>query len=115
MSGKHVAFPTLSGSGFKIAIIHTRWNEQIVDALVAGAKRALQACNVAAVDSVAVPGAYELPFAAQRYAGSGKYAAVICIGVLIKVERVCLSLCVCVCVWKGGELMGRVIGVFSLG
>lgn len=61
---------SLLGSGLRIAIVHARWNTQIIEALVAGAKRSLLSAGVLeeniAVQSV--PGSYELPYAVQRLA-----------------------------------------------
>ncbi|KAJ1726494.1 lumazine synthase [Coemansia biformis] len=58
----------LDGSGLKILIVHTRWNSEIVDPLVKGAQQALEAHGVQRQNIVIrdVPGAYELPGAAQR-------------------------------------------------
>ncbi|KAI7827200.1 6,7-dimethyl-8-ribityllumazine synthase-like protein [Kickxella alabastrina] len=58
----------LDGSSLKILIVHTRWNHEIVDPLVQGAisslqKYGVQTSNITVRD---VPGAYELPGAAQK-------------------------------------------------
>ena len=59
---------TYDGSAFRIAIVHARWNEGIINALVEGTIRTLQAQGVKAENIVVknVPGSYELPFACQR-------------------------------------------------
>jgi 6,7-dimethyl-8-ribityllumazine synthase len=70
----------------KIAIVVSRFNEEITSGLLAGAREALAAAGVRE-DDVAVfhvPGAFEIPLAAQRAAESGAFAAVICLGCLIK-------------------------------
>ncbi|KAF9436397.1 hypothetical protein BGZ76_004092 [Entomortierella beljakovae] len=57
------------GSNLRILIVHTRWNTEIVQALVVGAKKAMiEQHNVKPENIVieAVPGAYELPFAAKK-------------------------------------------------
>jgi len=79
------------GKGLRVAIVHTRWNESIVAALVNGAKTALRDCGVKADDIhiVTVPGSYELPFAARSLAVNGddkgrRFDSIIAIGVLIK-------------------------------
>ncbi|KAF9926904.1 hypothetical protein BGZ75_007956 [Mortierella antarctica] len=57
------------GSNLRILIVHTRWNSPIVDGLVKGAQKAMiEQHNVKPENIVleAVPGAYELPFAAKK-------------------------------------------------
>ncbi|KAJ2752589.1 lumazine synthase [Coemansia nantahalensis] len=58
----------LDGSGLKVLVVHTRWNAEIVDELVRGSLQALEAHGVQRQNIVVrdVPGAYELPGAAQR-------------------------------------------------
>jgi 6,7-dimethyl-8-ribityllumazine synthase len=70
----------------KFAIVAARFNSEIVDALLAGALKALQRHGVAekSIDVVRVPGSLELPLAAQRLGASKKYAAIICLGAVIK-------------------------------
>ncbi|CAF9928841.1 MAG: hypothetical protein ALECFALPRED_004153 [Alectoria fallacina] len=57
------------GSNLRIAIVHARWNTEIISALVAGARRSLLASGVKVENIVVedVPGSYELPFAVQRF------------------------------------------------
>jgi 6,7-dimethyl-8-ribityllumazine synthase len=70
----------------RFALIAARFNGLIVDSLVAGARDALRRHGVAedAVDLVRVPGSYEIPLVAQRLAVSKKYAAVVCLGAVVK-------------------------------
>jgi 6,7-dimethyl-8-ribityllumazine synthase len=70
----------------RIAVITARWNAQVTDGLRAGALRALAKNNVAvdAIEDFAVPGAFELPLAAQRAARSGRFDAVITLGCVIR-------------------------------
>jgi 6,7-dimethyl-8-ribityllumazine synthase len=61
------------GSSLRIAIVHARWNEEIIEALVSGCQKALLASGVRKENIVleSVPGSYELPLAVQRvYAAS---------------------------------------------
>uniref|UniRef100_K3X8W8 6,7-dimethyl-8-ribityllumazine synthase n=1 Tax=Globisporangium ultimum (strain ATCC 200006 / CBS 805.95 / DAOM BR144) TaxID=431595 RepID=K3X8W8_GLOUD len=76
----------LDGKGLRIAIVHAKWNIEIISALVSGAKKELKKAGVADHDIVVleVSGAYELPYAASRVIASQKIDAVICIGCLIK-------------------------------
>jgi 6,7-dimethyl-8-ribityllumazine synthase len=57
-----------------------------VDALVAGALDAFRRHGVAddAVDVVRVPGSFEIPMVARRLADGRRYAAVVCLGAVIK-------------------------------
>lgn len=70
----------------RFALIAARFNDVIVDRLVAGAVEALKRHGVAdsAIDLARVPGSFEIPLVAQRLAKSGKYAAVICLGAIIR-------------------------------
>ena len=69
-----------------IAILVTRWNSFITDNLLAGALRALARNEVTEkqITVVYVPGAFELPLAAQKLAQTGKYAAIIALGCVIR-------------------------------
>ena len=57
-----------SGSSLRIGIIHARWNNTIIDALVSGTKKALIDAGVASENIVTqtVPGSWELPIGVQR-------------------------------------------------
>jgi 6,7-dimethyl-8-ribityllumazine synthase len=72
----------------RFALVAARFNQVVVDPLVAGALDALKRHGVAedAVDLVRVPGSFEIPVVAQRLAGSGGYSAVICLGAVIRGE-----------------------------
>jgi 6,7-dimethyl-8-ribityllumazine synthase len=73
-------------AGFRFAVAVSRFNPEITDGLLAGARDALTEAEVRPDDVtvVRVPGAFELPIAAQRLAESGRFDAVICLGCLIK-------------------------------
>lgn len=70
----------------RYAIVVSRFNEGITRGLLAGAREALADAGVGneAVTVYQVPGAFEIPLAAKRAAESGAFAAVICLGCLIK-------------------------------
>ena len=70
----------------RFALVAARFNGVVVDSLVAGALDGLKRHGVAddAIDLVRVPGSYEIAPVAKRLAGSGKYAAVICLGAVIR-------------------------------
>lgn len=70
----------------RIAVITARWNSEVTNGLRDGALRALKrhAVHADAVEDFAVPGAFELPLAAQRAARSGRFDAVIALGCVIR-------------------------------
>jgi 6,7-dimethyl-8-ribityllumazine synthase len=74
------------GSGLRIAIVASRFNEFITTKLVGGAEDCLLRHNVAGDDITLawVPGAFEIPLAAKKLAKTGKYDAVICVGAVIR-------------------------------
>ena len=75
-----------SPAGARYAILAARWNPRVVDALVAGARKAFADHGVPddAVDLVRVPGAWELPVAAARLIDRGEYAAVVALGCVVR-------------------------------
>lgn len=76
----------LVSKGLKYAIVVGRFNEFITNKLLSGAQDALKRHGVLdeEVDMAWVPGAFEIPFAAQKLAESGKYDAVITLGTVIR-------------------------------
>lgn len=75
-----------AAEGVRFAVVASRWNARIADALVAGARASLAGNGVAesAVDVVRVPGAWEIPVAAAKLAASGRYAAIVALGCVIR-------------------------------
>ena len=76
----------VSPAGARYAVIASRWNAPIVEALIAGARRAFAAHGVpdTAVDVWRVPGAWELPVLAARLAGEGRHAAIVALGCVVR-------------------------------
>jgi 6,7-dimethyl-8-ribityllumazine synthase len=72
----------------RFAVVVSRFNESITARLLDGAVRTLVAGGVAEdrIDVAWVPGAFEIPTAAARLAASGRYAAVLCLGAVIRGE-----------------------------
>lgn len=70
----------------RVALIATRWNIEIIDALLAGARRALKVWGVkdAHVAEFRAPGAYELPLAAHALMHGGRFEAVVALGAVIR-------------------------------
>src|SRR5881398_1901509 len=83
---------TIQGSGraagFRFAVVVSKYNDFVTDRLQAGALAALTAAGVAPSDItlLRVPGAFEIPLAAQHAAESGRFDAVVCLGCLIRGE-----------------------------
>jgi 6,7-dimethyl-8-ribityllumazine synthase len=70
----------------RIAVIAARWNAEVTDGLLAGAVRALGRHKIDgnAVEVYRVPGAFELPLAAQQAARTGRFDAIITLGCVIR-------------------------------
>jgi 6,7-dimethyl-8-ribityllumazine synthase len=77
-----------SASGCRFAVVVSRFNEEITEGLLKGARQALADASVAEGDITVlrVPGAFEIPVTALRAAETGQFDAVICIGCVIKGE-----------------------------
>jgi len=76
------------GEGRRIAVVVSKFNDFVTDRLQSGALAALEAGGVASADVtlVRVPGAFEIPLAAQHAAESGRFDAVVCLGCVIRGE-----------------------------
>ena len=72
--------------GQRIAIVSSRFNDFFTRELLEGAQDCLRRHGVTdeQVDTCWVPGGFEIPLAAKRFARTGRYAAVICLGCLIQ-------------------------------
>ena len=59
---------TMDGSALRVAIVHARWNKEVIDALVAGTIAKLKATGVKDTNIVvqSVPGSFELPLACAK-------------------------------------------------
>ncbi len=68
---------------FRVAVIASSWHQQVMDGLVAGARRALADHRVEAPTLLHVPGSFELPVVAAALAEKG-YDAVVALGVVIR-------------------------------
>ena len=76
----------LNAKGFRFAIVASRWNDFLASRLVQGALDALERLGAEekAVEIYRVPGSFEIPLMASRVGRSGKFDAVICLGVIIR-------------------------------
>ena len=86
MTKSHFEGDLRAPAGARYAIVASRWNPNITDTLVAGARRAFADHGVAddAVDVIRVPGAWEIPVACARLAASGGYAALLALGCVVR-------------------------------
>jgi len=73
-------------AGYRFAIVVSRFNEEITEGLLQGARERLAEASVPDDDVtiIRVPGAFEIPIVAQRLGESGEYDAIVCLGCLIK-------------------------------
>jgi 6,7-dimethyl-8-ribityllumazine synthase len=82
---KKVAKTKLTAAGHSFAIVASRYNGEYVDAMVHAAKVELDNAH-ANLRIVRVPGAFEIPAVAALLAASGRYSAIICLGVIFQGE-----------------------------
>lgn len=70
----------------RIAIVATRWNTEIVDSLLAGARRCLAEWEVSdlRIEEFRVPGAFEIPLALEQLARTRRYDGVTALGAVIR-------------------------------
>jgi 6,7-dimethyl-8-ribityllumazine synthase len=78
----------LSAKGLRLAVVVSRFNAFVTERLLNGALDALTRSGARADDVhvVRVPGAMEIPLAAQHLAESGRYDAIVCLGAVIRGE-----------------------------
>jgi len=78
----------MTAEGFRFAIVVSRWNDFLTSKLVDGALDALESHGVdeGSVEIFKVPGSFELPLTCKKAAESGRFDAVIAIGVVIRGE-----------------------------
>ena len=76
----------LNADGLRFGIVCSRFNEFFVSKLLGGAVDAIVRHGGSSknIEAAWVPGSYELPFAAKKLVASGKYDAVIALGVVIQ-------------------------------
>jgi 6,7-dimethyl-8-ribityllumazine synthase len=86
MTGSQQISQSFDASAWRVAVVAARFNAALVDQLIEGATRAWSAHGGSASELlvVRVPGAFELPLAAARFAASGEYQAVIALGCVIR-------------------------------
>lgn len=77
---------SLVGTKGNIAIVASRFNEIVVDRLIAGATDILirHGLSKQQIELIRVPGAYEIPLTCQTVAETGRFAGILALGVVIR-------------------------------
>jgi 6,7-dimethyl-8-ribityllumazine synthase len=83
MSGSSPKIGALDGSQLKASIVTSSWHPDICDALVSGAKKALDEAGCKNVSVHKVAGSFEIPLAAQKLLDAGS-DLVIAVGLILK-------------------------------
>jgi 6,7-dimethyl-8-ribityllumazine synthase len=80
--------PTGAAGRLRFALVVSKYNDFITDRLQAGALAALSAAGVPSseVTVIRVPGAFEIPIAAQHAAETGRFEAIVCLGCVVRGE-----------------------------
>jgi 6,7-dimethyl-8-ribityllumazine synthase len=83
MSGEGAPALGVDAQGMQVAIVASSWHPVVMDGLIAGAARA---CAESGADAtlIRVAGSFELPVVAQQCALSGRYDAIVALGVIIR-------------------------------
>jgi 6,7-dimethyl-8-ribityllumazine synthase len=78
--------PTLSveAVGLRVAVVAASWHDRVMTGLLEGARRGLAEAGVTEVTEVRVPGSFELPVACARLARTGRYDALVALGVVVR-------------------------------
>lgn len=83
MSGSGAPNIELAAAGMRVAIVAASWHEEVMAGLLAGAQRACAQAE-AVVSVLRVPGSFELPVVARACAISGRFDAIVTLGVIIR-------------------------------
>jgi 6,7-dimethyl-8-ribityllumazine synthase len=76
-------FAATDSAGLRVAVAAASWHTTVMDALLAGARRALNEHGIVEPYVLRVPGSFELPVAAAALADAG-YEAIVALGVVIR-------------------------------
>lgn len=76
----------IDASRFRFAVVVSEFNHPITSRLVKGARECFADHGDPEVDEYSVPGAFELPVAAQLLAETGSYDAIVCLGAVVRGE-----------------------------
>lgn len=83
MSGEGAPQVVTDGTGLRAVLVAASWHTEIMDGLVAGARRAFERTGVTDVTEIRVPGSMELPVVASRAAQAG-FDLVVALGVVVR-------------------------------
>ncbi len=86
MKIEKAAAPLPDATGKRVAVVAAAFYEDLATQLEDGARRALAACGVAENpgDFFRVPGCFELPLAARRLIDTGRYDAIVALGIVVR-------------------------------
>lgn len=73
----------VDATGARVAVVAASWHPRVMEGLVAGARSAGDAAG-AHIEEFVVPGSFELPVVAAECAGTGRFDAVVALGVVIR-------------------------------
>ena len=74
----------ISGGGRRVAVVVSRFNHSLSRRLLEGCEAMLRARGCTEIDVVWVPGAFEIPLAARACADTGRYAAIVALGAVVR-------------------------------
>jgi 6,7-dimethyl-8-ribityllumazine synthase len=79
---------SLDGTGLRVALVAGRFNEVVVDKLVAGAESCLRRHGVGPddIELFWVPGSFELPVVVKRLAAGGQFDGIVALGAVVRGE-----------------------------
>ena len=83
MSGAGAPELTVDAAGLRVAIVAASWHEQVMTGLLDGAQRSARSAG-ATIEEFVVPGSFELPVVAAECAASGRFDALVALGVVIR-------------------------------
>lgn len=89
----------------RVAIVQSRWHSEHTDRMVGACSEILSECGVAEVQLVKVPGCYEIPLTAKRLAKSGRFAAIVVFGAIVRGDTDHYQLILDTCIRELGKVM----------
>lgn len=81
---KRIAARGKAGSGGRFAIVAAKYNGEYTDALVSSAEKELRAAGAGKIETIRVPGSFEVPIVAALLAKRKGFDAIICFGAILR-------------------------------